>query len=384
VNRPALVQIAIIGAFFLVTGTVGAEDTHPFAGFTAIRIGADPQLMAALEGKAEIREGRQTPGSILMVVVLDNQGYASYRDLASTHTCVAWMGDSIDVSGSVSFGLGAARYERQGVRLCSEFSLRKLPGDRVLLDVNGLTGELPIVGHYPDSVTNWDTAVVRQFTLHGRGLGPVGSEVSAAGAPADRAFFGSMANVNLPVDRAGAPGNRGFVRAKYDAAPAKPGGPLHYFWASYAGQYGSPRLPKRSALESGLFGKFGQPSMVTDQVSKVLYLWAHDVSGKLISDPDEAGDRCLVDQELTPRTAVSTFRPGIGPSNCGIMLIVAVDFGPDPNDSRETVAHSYRMELFHGRALARRHAASRMHGIQALRQEIEAKIEANSKMKLEF
>lgn len=377
--KQRVVKAGITLGLFFAAVAVDAQDTHPFAGFTVIKIGLEPRMMAALEGKTEIRTGRETPESILIIVMTGNQGYASYLDLGSTHGCIAWMADKADASGSVVFGLGNARYQRRGVRLCSEFSLRKLSADRVLLDVNGLARELPIVGHYPVSATNWDVPAVKRFTLHGRGLGAVSSATIGAGAREGRKFFGNMKSVNLDVDGDGVPGYADFVRAKYDAAPAEPGGASYFLWASYDGQYRQPQIPTRSAFESGLFGKFGQPSIISDEVRKVLYLWAHDVSGNLIADADEARNRCLLGREVTPRTVVSIFRAGIGPSNCGIMLTVTADFADGVNKVRETVAHTYRMELFHGRALARRRAAIQMHDIQELRAEIEAKIDANKK-----
>ncbi len=378
-HAPSLIRGFVITAAMICLPlsmlTAAAEDTHPFAGYTAIRIGAEPRMMAALEGKTQILRSRGTTDSILIIVRTGNQGYASYRDLGSSHSCIAWMSDTVDASGSVIFGLGAARFGR-GVRLCSQFSLRKLSDDRVLLDVNGLSRELPIVGHYPASTTDWNAAVVRQFTLHGHGLGLVGSEATT-GRQGDRKFFGNMEHINLPVDGAGDSRYPEFVRAKYDAAPSNSGGQSYYFWASYDGRFREPRIPTRSSLEAGLFGKFGQPSIISDQVRKVLYLWANDVSGNPISDADEARDRCLMGETPTPMTMVSTYRPGIGPSNCGVMLLVNVEFSPGMNNIRETVASTYRMELFHGRALARRRAAFLMYDVQAFRAEIEGRIKAN-------
>jgi hypothetical protein len=378
--------VSTVVAFVMSVATVpiGAQQTHPFAGITTIKIGVEPRMMAALEGKTEIQKRDETPESTLVIVMIGNQGYASYRDLGSTHTCFAWMRDEADATGSTVFGLGTSRHERQGIRLCSEFSLRWLSTDRVLLTLGGLARELPVVGHYPASDTDWHESAIKSFNLYGRGLGAVGAETRLSSGNGDSKVFGNIEFAEVPVDGSGAPGFRDFVRIQYDAAPAEPGGASYIFWASYDGRYTAPQLPTRSAFEKALFGKFGPPSIVSDEIRNVLYLWAHDVSGNLITDEEETRSLCLMGQHLTRRSALSKFRPGLGPSNCGVMMTVLAEFADGVNNVRETVAHTYRMELFHGRALALRRAASQMSVVQALRTEIEAKIDANEKMKLEF
>jgi hypothetical protein len=365
--------------------TVHAQDSLPFSGFTVIKIGDDPQLMAALVGKAEISVFEQTRESLLIIVVTNGEGYASYRDSGpGGDTCIAWMGGQGARPDSTDFGLGAARYERQGIRLCSEFNLQRLSADRVLLELGALQTELPIVGGYEAAPINWDAPVVGQFTLHGRGLGPVSAEVIASGGRANRKFFGNMENVNLPVNASGAPGYPDNVLARYDAAPAEPRGASHFVWAKYDGRYYPPRQPLHGAFEQGLFNRFGQPSIIVNEARQWFYLWAHDVQGIPIGTADEARERCLMGQNATTKTVAADFRPGVGPSNCGVMLTVTAATSYGSSNTGQAAVDVYRMELFHGRALARRHAAFQMHDIQELRAEIEANIEANRQMEPAF
>lgn len=255
-----------------------------------------------------------------------------------------------------------------GMLACAEFKLRKTGPDSVLFSAGGREEELRIIRHYPAEPVDWSLPIFDQFTLFGQRLGPMDLDFPGVGTwPAELDDFAQM---QLPVET---PNGTETVTAIYDVAQARTGEPVDIMWTRYDAYY-RPHQPLVNSFQVALFRRYGEPSITMTNGSRMIYVWAHDTAGKLLSGPEENVRQCYQGQKITVRTPVGSLsRHGnIGPWSCGVVLAVTAFVSRGPGNTGSDVISQYQMTLYHGHALALIKFARLQRQIQVAREAIDA------------
>ncbi len=338
-----------------------AQQSSLSDGFTIIEFTAAARDI--IRGNAVDTGNRQRIMGSMLVLMNGAQGYAATS--AAGLNCHSWVQELNDSAGRTLFGRGSRRRGGE-LMACTEFSLRQHSADSVTFGADGREEELRIIRQYPATVVDWSQEIFDRFTIYDQRLGPMQIEFRD-GYRNHRIF----ASIRAPLNTPSGPDVASVV---YEIDEARKGGSVDVMWASYKKFYREAQ-PLADAFRDALVKRYGPMSVaITTKQSRLVYIWAHDLAGKLIAGPEENVERCYQGPDITVREPLGTLSKSddVGPWSCGLVLAVTAAPARGSSGSGADVIYEFQMILYHGHALGLRKYARRQKQILVTRDEINA------------